>query len=109
MVDVRDCAKLFLIALLDSSLRNERLYAFDEKFTWNQIIDIMSELKPKDAARLEKLKIKDEVADATTVDNELGGELLKKWYGQEGDNGRGWTGLRKSVEDNMEDLKEYAG
>jgi hypothetical protein len=102
MVDVRDCARLHLIALLDSSVANERIFAFDEIFTWNQIIDIVSELRPKDAERLQALKLKDEVADATTVDNKLGGELLKKWYGQEGDKGRGWSGLRKAVEENLE-------
>lgn len=109
MVDVSDCAKLFLIALLDSTVKNERLYAYDEKFTWCQVLDIMSELRPKDAARLEKLKIKDEVADATTVDNQLGGELLKKWYAQDGDHGRGWIGLKHSVQENMKGLEEYKG
>lgn len=106
MVNVRDCARVHLIALLDTSVANERIFAFDEIFTWTKVIDIISELRPKDAERLQALKPKDEVADATTVDNELGGELLKTWYGEKG---RGWSGLNKAVKENLEGVGEYQG
>lgn len=104
MVNVRDCARVHLIALLDPSVANERIFAFDEIFTWTNVIEIISELRPKDAERLQALKPKDEVADATTVDNKLGGDLLRKWYNQDGSDGRGWSGLRKAVQDNLEGI-----
>jgi hypothetical protein len=109
MVNVRDTAKLHLIALVDSSIKNERIYAWDAIFTWNKIIDIMSEIRSKDAKRLQALKLENEVSDATTVDNALGEELLKKWYKQEGENGRGWIGLVETVRENLEGVKDYEG
>ena len=101
MVNVTDCALVHIAALLDTGVANERIFAFDEIFTWNKIMDIISEARPDHADRMQKLKLKDEVSDATTVDNELGGALLKKWFGQEG---RGWRGLKTSVLDNLEGL-----
>lgn len=105
MVNVRDCARVHLIALLDTNVANERIFAFDEIFTWTKVIDIISELRPKDAGRLQALSPKDEVADATTVDNQLGGQLLKKWFGQDGEKDRGWSGLRRAVEENLEGVQ----
>jgi hypothetical protein len=109
MVNVQDTAKLHLIGLLDSSVKDQRIYAWDTIFTWNKIIDIMSKIRPRDAERLQALKLKGEISDATTVDNALGGKLLKKWYKQDGENGRGWTGLVETVRENLEGVKEYKG
>jgi hypothetical protein len=109
MVNVQDTAKLHLIALVDPVIKDERIYAWDEIFTWNAIIDIISEARPKDAARLQGLKLKDEVSDATTVDNALGGELLKKWYKQDGAAGKGWVGLKQTIIENLEGVPEYQG
>lgn len=101
MVNVTDCALVHLAALLDPNVDNERIFAYDEIFTWNAILDIISEERPGERERLEKIKLKDEVGDATTVNNEMGGELLKKWFGRDG---RGWVGLRQSVVENLEGL-----
>jgi hypothetical protein len=106
MVNVLDNARLHLLALLDTSVTNERIYAYDEIFTWNGLIDIISRLRPSSKARLEAARPKDEVADITTVDNKLGGELLRKWYGQEGGRGRGWAGLERTVKENLEGVPE---
>ena len=106
MVNVVDVARIHITALLDTSVTNERIFAFDEIFTWNGLIDIISHLRPSSAARLEAARPKDEVADVTTVDNELGGTLLRKWYGQDGDQGRGWSGLAVTVKENLEGVPE---
>jgi nucleoside-diphosphate-sugar epimerase len=106
MVNVVDNARVHLLALSDASVENERIFAWDEIFTWNGLIDIVSRLRPNAAARLETVRLKDEAADLTTVDNKLGGELLRKWYGQDGDGGRGWAGLETTVKENLEGVPE---
>lgn len=106
MVNVRDTARIHLAALLDTSVRSERVFAFDSVFTWSKVIDIISELRPRDASRLQKLKPEAERSDVTTVDNALAGSLLKKWFRQAGEEGRGWTGLVETVRENLEGVPE---
>lgn len=106
MVNVRDTARIHLAALLDTSVRSERVFAFDSVFTWSKVINVISELRPRDASRLQKLKPEGELSDVTTVDNTLAGSLLKKWFGQEGEKGRGWTGLVETVRENLESVPE---
>ena len=102
MVNVVDDARIHLAAAFDSSLSNERIYAFDSPYNWNKIMDAIKELKP-DIKTLPE-RIQDEGEDLSDPDNQLGGELLKKWWGQEGENGRGWKGLLQSVKENLEGI-----
>ncbi|VUC31496.1 unnamed protein product [Clonostachys rosea] len=95
MVDVVDCARLHLIALLDKSLKNERILAFNVPFNFNVILDSFRALFP-DRTFVEN---QEQGEDLSEVDNALGAALLGKWYGQEG-----YTPMVKSLEQNVQKL-----
>ncbi|KAK6212425.1 hypothetical protein LQW54_005199 [Pestalotiopsis sp. IQ-011] len=46
MVNVVDCARLHLAALIDGSIKDERIMAFDVPFNWNVVLDNFRELFP---------------------------------------------------------------
>lgn len=99
-IDVIDSARIHLIAAaFDSSLKNERIFAFAQPFTFTQMISILKELEP-DADNLASPP-ENEGQDLSKAPNELGKELLKKWYGQEA----GYKTMRQSIEDALESLK----
>lgn len=83
---------------MDASLKDERIFAFNVPFNWTDVINIIKELRPdaKDVAEAPK----DEVRDLSKVPNELGAELLRKWYGQE----NGYKPLKQSIEENLEGI-----
>ncbi|KAF2761114.1 NAD(P)-binding protein [Pseudovirgaria hyperparasitica] len=97
-VDVRDCARLHVAALIDPEIQNERVFAFTDPFNKNIIIDILQELRPdhKFNNRLEN------------PGNDLSvilrkprtEEILRKNFGQEK-----LIPLRESVEANIAHLK----
>jgi hypothetical protein len=95
MVDVVDCARLHLIALIDGSLKNERILAFNVPFNWNVVLDNFRELFPSRTFPENRPL----GSDLSEVDNELGAKLLEKWYGQ-----KGYTELRESLRQNVEGL-----
>ncbi|CAK1360030.1 Aldehyde reductase 2 [Cercospora beticola] len=83
MIDVVDDARIHVIAAaLDSSLQNERIFAFNVNFNWTDIINAIKKHYP-DAEGLAKAP-ENEGRDLSKVPNELGAELLKKYYGQDG-------------------------
>ncbi|ORY62115.1 uncharacterized protein BCR38DRAFT_410560 [Pseudomassariella vexata] len=96
VINVVDCARLHVAATIDGSVVNERVLAFHEPFNWNDVIEVIRELKP-DA------KVVDIMPDLprvlSEVDNALGAELLRKWWGQ-----KGYTGLKESIRQNIEGL-----
>ena len=94
-----DNARIHLIAAaLDPCIKNERIFAFNKTFTWTDVIEILRELRP-DAKIIASPPENDE-HDLSKVPNEMGAELLKKWYDQR----RGYTSLRESVEASIEGL-----
>ncbi|KAI1868186.1 hypothetical protein JX265_007009 [Neoarthrinium moseri] len=95
MINVVDCARLHLIALIDGSLESQRILAFDTPFNWNVVLAQFREMFP------EKQFPDDQPQglDLSEVDNRLGAELLEKWYGQ-----KSYTGLRESLKQNVEGL-----
>ena len=96
MIDVIDDARLHVIAaVLDPSLKNERIFAFNREFNWTDIIKIVKELYPNATSVPEPPK--DELRDRSKVPNELGATLLKKWYGQEG-----YKPMKQSIKENLE-------
>ncbi|SMR46284.1 unnamed protein product [Zymoseptoria tritici ST99CH_1A5] len=96
MIDVIDDARIHVIAaVLDSSLKNERIFAFNVPFNWTDITGILRELYPDAKSIAEPPK--DEGRDLSKIPNELGAELLRKWYGQDG-----YKSLKQSVAENME-------
>lgn len=96
MIDVIDDARIHVIAAaLDPSIKNERIFAFNVAFNWTQIIEIIKKLRP-DATSVAKPP-QDEGRDLSKVPNELGAQLLEKWYGQEG-----YKSIEQSVAENLE-------
>lgn len=95
MMNVVDCARLHLIALVDGSLKNVRILAFDVPFNWNVVLDQFRELFP-DRKFPEN---QEQGSDLSEVDNTLGAKLLEKWYDQ-----KGYTGLKESLRQNVAHL-----
>jgi nucleoside-diphosphate-sugar epimerase len=74
-VDVDDVAKLHIIALVNESVKNERILAYGSRYTVNSLIDTIKKVKP-DAPTPQK-KEEWAVEDQTTVDVSRANELLK--------------------------------
>ncbi|KAI0158674.1 hypothetical protein BJ166DRAFT_528047 [Pestalotiopsis sp. NC0098] len=96
MVNVVDCARLHLAALIDGSIKDERIMAFDVPFNWNVVLENFRELFPNKKFPDNQ----DQGSDISEVDNKLGADLLRKWYQQPG-----WTGLKESLRQNVAGLE----
>lgn len=96
MVNVVDSARLHLAALIDGSVKNERIMAFNVPFNWNVVLDNFRELFPDKKFPNNQ----EQQSDISEVDNKLGAELLRKWFGQSG-----WTGLKESLRQNVAGLE----
>lgn len=98
-IDVVDDARLHLCAaVLDGSLKSERIFAFAYTFNTNDCIETIKKVRPDVDAS--KLKIDpDELRDLSKVPNELGAKLLKEWYGQDG-----YKTLEQSLKENLEGI-----
>ncbi|USW55036.1 Putative NAD-dependent epimerase/dehydratase, NAD(P)-binding domain superfamily [Septoria linicola] len=95
MIDVVDDARLHVIAAaMDTSLSNERIFAFNVPFNFTGLVEIIKKHYPdaKDVAKIPE----GEGHDLSQIPNELGAELLKKWYGQDG-----YKPLEQSVLENL--------
>ena len=98
-INVVDTARIHLAAAaLDAKVENERIFAFASPFTFTEMISILKELRPD----LNTLAAppKDEGEDLSNVPNELGAELLKKWFGQDA----GYKTMRQSIEETLKSL-----
>lgn len=94
-----DDARIHIIAAaLDSSIQNERIFAFARPFTFTGMIEILQELRP-DCTSL-PFPPANEGQDLSKVPNALGRHLLKKWYGQDD-----YKTMRQSIEDCLSSLK----
>ena len=89
MVDVRDTARLHVIALIDPSCQGQRLFAFAEPFNFNDVIDVFRKKYP-DKKFLDHKE--DLGRDLSEIPNQKAEGLLKKHYG------KGFTGLEEAVE-----------
>ncbi|KAF2165925.1 hypothetical protein M409DRAFT_23656 [Zasmidium cellare ATCC 36951] len=97
-VNVEDCAKLHIAALLDPSLNHQRVFAFAEPIKWTKVIEILRELAPKNA------KIPnpppDELDDLSEIKpRDKAEKILREFWGL-----KGWTGVEESIRDGVEDL-----
>ncbi len=98
MVDTIDDARIHLAAALDSTVKNERIFACDTPFNWGLVIKTILEIQPD--ATLPTAE-PDEPMAINTWDNALGGELLKKWWGQPG-----YKGLKQTILESLELCEE---
>lgn len=94
-IDVRDCARLHVAALLDPGQHKERIFAMAAPFNWNDVLGILRRMRPD-------TKIIDDMPnlgrDLSAVPNEAAERLLKRHYGL------GWTTLEESVRQNIASL-----
>ncbi|KAF2430771.1 NAD(P)-binding protein [Tothia fuscella] len=98
MIDVIDDARLHIIAaVLDGSLENDRIFAFNVAFNWTDIVNAIKEVRP--AAVGVAIPQKDEPRDLSEVPNEQGAKLLREWYAQE----TGYKPLVQTVRENLEE------
>lgn len=94
-VNVRDCARLHVAALLDPDQRNERIFAMADLFDWNDVLAILRRLRP-DMDIIDNMP--DLGRDLSVLPNGPAEQLLRKHYGH------GWTSLEESVRQNLENL-----
>lgn len=95
-VDVRDTARLHVIALIDPTCNGQRIFAFTAPFNRNDLLDILRKLRP-DKTFPENWE--DMGRDLSEIPNGDAEELLKKHYG------RGFIPLEESIEANIATLK----
>lgn len=78
-------------------MKNERIFAWAQKFTWNDILAIIRKLYPDQA-------VVEDLPNAKTVmveaDLSLALGLLRKWGPQEE-----WTGFEQGVREILEEVK----
>lgn len=99
-VNVRDCAKVHIAALLEArshseSTREKRLFAMAAPFNWNDVLETIRKLRPEASVIDDLLALG---RDLSILPNGQAEEMLKKWYGH------GWTSLEESVRQNIEDM-----
>ncbi|KAL9109853.1 MAG: hypothetical protein Q9227_005556 [Pyrenula ochraceoflavens] len=101
MINVRDTARLHVIAAIDPDVKNARLFAFAEPFNWVQLAEMVKKVAgpSKSGKMLSMEALAKEVVggkDVSTVENGPAEELLRKWYG------KGFTGMEETVKENLE-------
>lgn len=88
-----DDARIHIAALVDKTVCNERILAFDEPFNWNKVAAIVEKITGRRSVQDDP----NDGEDLSEVDNARGAELLRKWWGQ-----NGYQGLYESVRQNIE-------
>ena len=94
-VDVRDTARLHVIALIDPACNGQRIFAFAAPFNWNDMLDAFRKLRPD---KIFPENREDMGRDLSEVPNEYAEELLKKHYGH------GFISFQESIEANIATL-----
>ncbi|EHK47846.1 hypothetical protein TRIATDRAFT_217087 [Trichoderma atroviride IMI 206040] len=89
-VDVRDTARLHVIALLDLAVTSERIFACGVPYKWADVVAIFRKARPH---RQVPNPPKDDAVDLSVVEpGKRAEELLKSFYGKSG-----WTKLEDSL------------
>ena len=98
-IDVHDCARVHVAALLDPKVQNERLFAFAEPFNWTDILSALAKLRPGNEKLPEAPK--DEGRDLSDIKGSKKAEdLIKSFFGVPG-----WTSMKDSISAGIVDLK----
>jgi len=95
-VDTQDVARLHLAGLIDPSVEGERIFAYAEPYTWNQILGLFRELYPN---RKFVADIPDQGVDLSTVANDRSEALLRR-FGKDG-----FTPLKESIQWTVEGVQ----
>ena len=101
MVDVRDTARLHVIAAIDPDVNNARLFAYSEPYNWLQLAEVVKKVAgPEKSTKVPSKEVLEKVIvpgkDISEVENEPAEALLEKWYG------KGFTGIEDSVRENLD-------
>jgi hypothetical protein len=95
-VNVDDTARIHVAALLCKSINNERIFAYAEPFTWNDILAVLRKLYPSK-------KFEDDIPNAERsnmkVPTKQGAQILRDIFEREG-----WTSLEETVAQNVKGL-----
>ena len=91
-INVRDDAKLHVVALADPACNGERIFAFAAPFTWNGLLAVLKKLAPGKDFGEEKEMGEDR---SVIVPKERAEELLRKHYGH------GFTGWEETVKEGI--------
>ena len=100
-IDVRDCAKLHVAALVDPETSNERLWGFAEPFNWNDLLAIYRKVWPekKFIDDLENLGVDESILDTTGAL-----KALQNVFGQSA-----WTSLETTIREAGYDKEAIEG
>jgi hypothetical protein len=94
-IDVRDCARLHVAALLDTSIKDERIFGFVHEYNWTDIIALLKALRPDN--KLIPDPPANEWRDRSLVKSKVRAEQILHFF-----SGRAWTGFNASVEAGIE-------
>jgi nucleoside-diphosphate-sugar epimerase len=94
-VNVRDCAKLHVAALLDQTQAGKRVFTCAAPFNWNDVLRILREARPNATIREDFQDLGRDLSEMPRASTEM---LLRKWYGH------GWTDLDETVRQNIAGL-----
>ena len=92
-VDVRDCARLHVVAILDPEVVDERIFAYADKYSYNDIMGILRKLSPSHKFPEDKPDLKPD--QSRILRKGRAEELLRKHYGQ------GFIHLEESIKANV--------
>lgn len=96
-IHISDVALVHIAALLDASVKNERIHAWADEFIWNDVLAIFRKLRPGHRV-IDDLPDKERMKG--TVDDKLTRSLLKIWGNQDGP-----LGLERSIRDALEGVQ----
>ncbi|KFY61715.1 hypothetical protein V496_04927 [Pseudogymnoascus sp. VKM F-4515 (FW-2607)] len=91
-INVADTARLHVAALLNTKVKNERIFGFAGPYTWNGVLAILRSLYPGKTFP-EDLPVSE--ISKMSVPNERAEELLKEVFG------KGWVSFEESVKENV--------
>lgn len=95
-VNVEDCARLHVIALLHPEVKSERIFALASPFNWTDVVNILRKLRPDNLLLpdppVNEGRDRSEIILASRAE-----QLLKDFFGQVG-----WVSLEQSLADGIE-------
>ena len=77
---MQDNARLHIAALTDSDIKNERIFAFTDPFTWNEILDVLRTLRPNH--KLPQYQSNNDKDMSKVLKKDRAEEILSKHYGK---------------------------
>lgn len=98
-IDVQDDARVHLVALLDPTVQNERLFAFADLFSWADVLAILTRLRP-DNKKIPKAPENQGQHLYDVKPRKRAEDLIKSFFGVSG-----WTSLEDSIAAGIKDLE----